>query len=160
MPFLVAIALIVCSFTDAAILSYSLKVGAIFRWAPFSMIIDIISSSLGRATNMLTSLEEVSTTTRFILVDRIMIYLSVALLYYDWILTLDAEIEYLWLKPKSIISWLILLTRYFPFSSVSPREHFLLWSTDSGVSISLQWPLCGYPPMRRYGSACLEMNPC
>ena len=89
----------------------------------FSMIVDIISSSLGRATNMLTSLEEVSTTTRFILVDRIMIYLSVALLYYDWILTLNDEIEYLWLKPKSIVSCLILLTRYFPFSSVSGREH-------------------------------------
>ncbi|KAH7918276.1 hypothetical protein BV22DRAFT_1100573 [Leucogyrophana mollusca] len=40
---------------------------------------------------------------------------SLAILAYDYLLTLDLEIKYIWHAHWSIVKWLYLLTRYLPF---------------------------------------------
>ena len=48
--------------------------------------------------------------------------LFVAILYYDFLLTLGDEVECVWFVRKTISVWLFLVNRYFPLLAVSRRS--------------------------------------
>lgn len=46
------------------------------------------------------------------------------LLCYDWLLTLDDEVNLVWMGPKTSAAWLFLFSRYFAIiSCVWPTSH-------------------------------------
>ncbi|KAJ3477712.1 hypothetical protein NLI96_g10277 [Meripilus lineatus] len=57
------------------------------------------------------------------------------ILYYDWLLTLADEIEYFWSGSKSIVVWLVLVTRYFPFFSYPAVMVSVITTSDDHTAI-------------------------
>ncbi|KAK7053230.1 hypothetical protein VNI00_003855 [Paramarasmius palmivorus] len=50
-------------------------------------------------------------------VHSLMQILSTSILFWDHIITLDAEVKYIWLRPKSRSSIMFLAIRYFALAS-------------------------------------------
>lgn len=55
-----------------------------------------------------------------------------AILFYDYLLTLPDEIEYIWVARKSWISWVFVANRYFPMTHI--LWGFVLWESSSPES--------------------------
>jgi len=58
-------------------------------------------------------------------------FLGVAILYYDHLLTLGAEVVYIWSRPKTLSSYWFFLNRYLAFSSSIPITVFYFISFNA-----------------------------
>lgn len=60
-----------------------------------------------------------------------------AILYYDWFLTLPAEVSGVWARKKSIVSWVFLINRYLTLFGTTIVMVLSGMSLDAEVSVTV-----------------------